>query len=271
MNDSPPPKIEEIVDLDRYPVGDIDATAARRVLERCRRELQTTGATQLEGFVRPAAVEQILIDAAVGRPHAHRTESTHNVYFTPADVSGDADDPRRALVRSAKYAIGFDRLGGASALRALYEWDGLTALVRSALGLERLYRDSDPVGACSIMVYDEGDELGWHFDNSEFAVTLMLAPSGQGGSFEYVPRLRSDENENYEAVRALLAGGRNGVRTMDGAAGTLALFQGRYSIHRVTPIRGATPRINAVLAYASAPEHKLTQETRELFYGATGV
>lgn len=38
-----------------------------------------------------------------------------------------------------------------------------------------------------------------------------------------------------------------------------------------TPIRGATPTINVVLAYASAPDHKLTQETRELFYGATGV
>ncbi len=245
MNDSPRWEIEQVVDLDRYPVADLDSAAAQRVVQRCRRELRATGATQLEGFVRPAAVEQILMDAAAGRPDAHRTESTHNVYFTSADFGLDADDPRRALVRSAKYAIGFDRLGGASALRALYEWDGLTALVRSALGLEDLYRDADPVGACSIMVYDEGDELGWHFDNSEFAVTLMLAPSDRGGSFEYVPRLRSDDDENYDGVRALLAGERDTVRTMDGAAGTLALFQGRYSIHRVTPIagrgRGSTP------------------------------
>ena len=219
--------------------------------------------------MRSAAVEAVLGEAAALERLAYRTETTHNAYFKADDPELEPDDPRRTRVRSAKRAIGWNHIGSGSALRELYEWDGLTAFIRAALELDVLYRDSDPVGACSIMIYDEGDELGWHFDNSEFAVTLMLQSSESGGSFEYVPRIRGPRDENHGAVRALLAGSREGVLAMDGQTGTLALFQGRNSIHRVTPIAGWKPRINAVLAYASEPDHRLTDQTRELFYGAS--
>jgi hypothetical protein len=149
----------------------------------------------------------------------------------------------------------------------LYEWDGLTEFIRAALRLPALHRDADPVGACSVMLYDEGGELGWHFDNSEFAVTLMLQASEDGGSFEFVPWIRDAREERYADVGAVLAGGSGGVLPMNGAAGTLALFEGRYSIHRVTPVLRSTPRVNAVLTYARGPGHRLTELTRELFYG----
>jgi hypothetical protein len=57
---------------------------------------------------------------------------------------------------------------------------------------------------------------------------------------------------------------------MNGAAGTLALFEGRYSIHRVTQVLGSRPRVNAVLAYAREPGHRLTELNRDLFYGKVG-
>ena len=158
-------------------------------------------------------------------------------------------------------------VGPGSPLRRLYEWDGLTEFIRAALALPVLYRDADPAGACSIMLYGQGDELGWHFDNSEFAVTLMLRASEGGGSFEFVPRIRDTGDERRDAVGRLLAGAGDGIMTMDGQPGTLALFAGRHSIHRVTAIQGKTPRVNAVLAYAQEPGHRLTPLNRELFYG----
>ena len=97
------------------------------------------------------------------------------------------------------------------------------------------------------MFYGEGDELGWHVDNADFVVTLMLQPSTSGGAFEYVPMLRSADDPNPDGVRALLSGDRAGVRALSPAPGTPALFRGRLSPHRVTPISGSIPRINAVL------------------------
>ena len=98
----------------------------------------------------------------------------------------------------------------------------------------------------------------------------MLQTSEGGGSFEFVPRIRDAGDERRDAVGRLLAGGGDGILTMDGRPGTLALFAGRHSIHRVTPIQGKTPRVNAVLTYSQEPAHRLTSLNRELFYGQSG-
>ena len=67
------------------------------------------------------------------------------------------------------------------------------------------------------MYYLPGDELGWHFDNADFVVTLMLQAPHSGGGFEFAPMLRSADDRNDEGVRALLAGTSDRVRTMSGA------------------------------------------------------
>jgi alkylated DNA repair dioxygenase AlkB len=259
--------IGDVIDLGRYPIAEPDAAQARSLIQDCRSQLKARGACQLEGFMRPQAVEAVLREASTLVGRAHRTEATHNVYFSKDQPALPADDPRRLQVRSAKRAIGWNQIGSRSPLRLLYEWHALTEFIRAAVELPVLYRDADPVGACSIMFYDEGDELGWHFDNSEFAVTLMLQASEGGGSFEFVPRIRDAHDERLGEVSGILAGTRDRVLSLDGPPGTLALFQGRHSVHRVTPVEGKTPRVNAVLAYAQEPDHRLTQLNRELFYG----
>ena len=63
------------------------------------------------------------------------------------------------------------------------------------------------------------------------------------------------------------AGTSDRVRTMSGAPGTLALFRGHWSPHRVTPVEGNQMRVNAVLSYARTPGQRLKEETYRLFYG----
>jgi hypothetical protein len=259
--------IAEIVDLARYPVGEPGWTSGG-VVERCRAELAEDGACQLDGFMRPAATLAVLEEAGMLSGKAFRTDATHNAYFTELTAGLAGEDPRAISLHSSKRALGFNYCGPSSPLRILYEWDGLVGFLKEVLELPELYHDADPVGACSIMFYDEGDELGWHFDNSEFAVTLMLQECLEGGEFEYVPGVRTAEDENFAGVGAVLRGDSEPVRTLYAAPGTLTLFRGRYSMHRVTPVRGATRRVNAVLAYASTPDHRLTPLNRRLFYGA---
>jgi len=79
--------------------------------------------------------------------------------------------------------------------------------------------------------------------------------------------LRTADDANDDAVRALLAGDRAGVREIRAAAGTLALFRGHHSPHRVTPVESETARVNAVLAYARTPGARLTDSARQIFYG----
>jgi hypothetical protein len=258
-----------VVDLRRYPIDRPDSPEYAQLRERCREQLTAAGACQLHGFMRAQAVQRLVGEAEALRPHAHRTDDTHNAYFEPSDAALSADDARALPQRSAKLTIGYDRIAVDSPLRRLYEADALTGFIRDALGAPALYRDADSSGALSLAIFERADELGWHFDRSEFAVTLMLAPARDGGDYEYVQNLRSEADENLDGVQAVLQGRAPGsVVSLGSEPGTLSLFRGRFSLHRVTPNRAGAPRINAVLAYAQTPGHVLNAVTRELFYGA---
>ena len=260
--------LTSLLDLDRYPIDQLDSPAGAALVDRCRAMLDEDGACQLHGFVRPDAVAAMAAEAQALLATGHRTDDTHNVYFETIDESLPESDVRRHLEHSSKLTAGMDRIADESPLRAIYETDEMTAFVRRCLGLDELYRDADPAGALSYASFATGDELGWHFDRSEFAVTLMLQPTPEGGIYEYVQNLRTPQDENVAGVAEVLTGRSESVVTLANQPGTLSMFRGRYSIHRVTPNASPVPRLNAVLAYATVPDHVLNTVTRELFYGA---
>lgn len=125
--------------------------------------------------------------------------------------------------------------------------------VAAAIGVPRLFRYADPLGALNVAVMGDGDRLQWHYDQTDFVVSLALRGAEAGGDFEYVPLIRSREDENYTGVRRLLLGDETAVRSVPMRPGTLLLFEGRCSIHRVSPIRGRKPRLVALLAYDTKP------------------
>lgn len=257
------PALAQVLDLDRYPIDRPESPRGRALVEFCRAALAFEGACQLPGFLRPDAVRRLVDEALGKRGSAHRTDGTHNVYFEPVTDDGVAS----LLQHSAKSAIAWDLVDDDSPLRVAYTSDALTGFLARVLGPEQLHRFADPLGAASLMVFDAGDELGWHFDRAPFAVTIMLQPGTAGGAYEYHHLLRTADDENPDGVRAALADERPGRITLPNEPGTLSLFQGRYSLHRVTPVAGDRPRINAVLAYSARPDDRMNTLTQELFYG----
>jgi hypothetical protein len=224
------------------------------------------GVSQLPDFLTQAAIGQILAMAEQLSPQGWASESTHNVCFTPlAEAS-----PRSAASlpqRSAKRAIAYDLLPADLPLRVVYESAALTEFVRRVLGKEVLYRSADPLDALEIAEFQQGEELGWHFDNSEFSITLMLQMPDGGGEFQFIRALRSDDDANEHGVLDVLNGDHGGVETLATAPGTLALFHGHHAMHRVTAVEGSQPRINAVLTYGEQPNMTLSPLTQKLFYG----
>ena len=79
------------------------------------------------------------------------------------------------------------------------------------LGKPALYRSADPLDALEIAIFGDVDELCWHFDNSEFSVTVMYEQAAAGGHFDYYPRLRDEHGENYPRVQKILKGSSDGV------------------------------------------------------------
>jgi hypothetical protein len=150
----------------------------------------------------------------------------------------------------------------------LYEWDPLKTFVGTVLDRLPLYRYADPLGALNVATMYEGDELGWHFDLTDFVVSIALQSSDDGGHFEAAPRVRMADDERYDDVAAVLRGEADDrVETIPMTPGTLMLFEGRYSLHRVTPIRGDVPRHVALLAYDTKPGTDSTDLLKLVRYG----
>ena len=262
-----PGDIAAMVDLARYPIADLETPGARDLVADCRHQLERSGALTLPGFIRAATIGPLAAEGRRLAPLAYEYRQDHTCYFEPADEAFPAGHPRRHMIHSFKGGVAADRIGSDTMLRRLYLWDGLMDFVAAALGEARLYRHADPMAALNINVFATGQELNWHFDRTDFSVTLSLTAPEAGGTFEYVPRLRGPGDENYDGVARMLAGGRKGTRWLAFPPGALAVFRGHYSLHRVTPVRGPRPRLAAVLSYVREPDVTFTPYAQKLFYG----
>lgn len=265
------PTAASLIDLATYPIDDLDGPEGQALVESCRLRLARSGALDLPGFLRPDAITLLAEEANGLEDHAHQYATEHNVYFDPPDDTLPPDHPRRHRVRTNKGNVPYDLIPRGSLLRTIYEWDAVLAFVAAVLGEPRLYRHQDPMAALNINVHAEGQELGWHFDRTDFAITLSLQQCEAGGTFEFVPNLRSADDENYPAVAAILAGGTEGLCRTDAAPGTLTLFRGHFSLHRVTPGTGPRKRLMAALSYVREPNVTFSAYARQLFYGRETV
>jgi len=259
-----------MVDLERYPILDLESAAARRVIEAARAQRRESGACELPDFIRPEAVDRMIADAVALTPAAYRSTGVGSAYLEVPDFSLPADHPRRVIGPYATGVIAYDQCPPQSALRRLYEWDVLMRFIEAIVERGTLYRYADPLGALNIAVMGGGDELQWHFDQTDFVVSLALQSAVEGGDFEYAPLIRSAGDENYDAVGDLLRGGRGRVARLPMRPGTLLIFEGRNSIHRVSPIAGDALRYVALLAYDTKPGTTSTELLRLSRYGRNG-
>jgi len=257
-----------LIDLERHPLLDLDTPGGRSVVKEARSELARVGMAVLPGFLKPAVLGSLVAECDALAPLGHFSEVLGTPYIDVPDLTLPEGHPRRTLRRTALTAVAYDRFPGSSGLRALYEWDPLMEFVRVLLGRERLFRYADPLGALNLAVMRDGDELAWHYDQTDFVVSIAIQSSDAGGEFECVPGIRSADDERYDDVRAVLGGDpRVPVSVVPMTPGTLMLFEGRRSIHRVSPIRGERPRYVALLAYDTKPGTDSSDLLKRVRYG----
>ena len=149
----------------------------------------------------------------------------------------------------------------------VYDWLPLPAFVARVLDKPRLFLMDDPLAKVNVLAYRPGEALNWHFDRSQFTTTLLIRAAEAGGEFEYRSGLRSDTDPNYDGVATMLRGEDPDVSRMSLAAGTLNVFAGKNTAHRVTPVQGTRNRVVAVFSYYDNPGVAFSSAERMGFYG----
>jgi len=258
-------QIADIIDQNAHPISADDFTTD------CRDTLEQTGVLVLSDFIKPSALAAMQVEAKAGQDQAYFCAQNHSVYLTPNNSAFAPDHAANRQVVSSKGCICDDMIGNGSPLRILYDSPDFRHFVAYVTGETALHPYADPLSSINIHYANRGQELGWHFDNSSFAITLLIQRPDAGSAFEYIKDLRdADAGEmNYEGVTGLLDGTvQPAVLTMN--PGDLVLFRGRNSIHRVSPNESDKTRMLAVLAYNTEPGVSLSESARMTFYGRLG-
>lgn len=226
-----------------------------------------TGILLLSNFISAKALTQLQQEAATLKTQAYRSTSSYNVYVMPDDNRFTPTAPRNRKFTTTKGCIPADQIPPDSILRVIYEADLFRKFICRLQDLSAIYPYADTLSSININYYDPGDSLEWHFDNADFAITLLIQQCTEGGVYEYVPNMRYDETgrENYNFLEKILDGKIEPQRTKM-TAGDLMLFRGNRSLHRVTNIRQGN-RVLVTLNYNVKPGIPLSEKSRLTFFG----
>lgn len=152
--------------------------------------------------------------------------------------------------------VAADCIDASSLIKKVYNSDVVTEFLAKVMQKPKLYQYADEFQSINIGYLVNGGNRAWHYDGSDCVVTVLLQPADIGGEFEFAPFVRgnrdSNDNdnfiENYEVIQSVVDG-KYPTIVKRAEAGTLNLFNGRRSLHRVRTVYGGSKRIVAVLSY----------------------
>ncbi len=237
--------------------------------EKLGDELNREGILVFNDFLSPQAVKRLQQEAALLKPGAFRSSSAYNLYIAPNDPAFAPDSARNRQFQTTKGCIPDDKVPADSLLRSIYDSLAFRDFLCRMLKVEALYPYADPLSSININYYDPGDALEWHFDNADFAITLLVKKCVKGGVYQYFTdmRLKPDGTEDYETARKCIDGElKPKVQAVD--EGSLMIFRGNRSLHRVTKVEEGE-RVLVTFNFNTKPDVSLSEKSRQTFFGRT--
>lgn len=267
MNNTDTTVLQAMVDCDAYALLHPNSDEWHASVQAVRSELQDQGCSVLQGFIRSEVVEQLEREGETVAPKAYYTTETVNVFNTDPTQSFPENHPGRITFERGNAFVARDQIPSNYLIHQLYTHPLFKQFLAECFEIEILHELSDPLAGLCLNVLQEHREHPWHFDTNEFTVSLLTKSAEQGGTFQYCPNIRSPEHENLTDVNAVITQqAPERVQHLNLQAGDLQLFMGRYSLHRVSPVKGDKERHTAIFAYTKLPDViGNVERTRQLF------
>ena len=248
-------QIDDLVDIATYPLDQPNSVAYKSAVADARSQLQDDGCAVIKNLLRPTAVKIISQEIIERKSNTHFSTSEMNPYFhsTKNPEYPDHHPVNTFIERSSGFIPG-DSWDASLAIDILFRSEMLTNFIRDALETQAVHCYADPLAGLTANILDPGQQFAWHFDTNEFAVTAMIDEADDGGLFQYVPLIRTPDNESFERIQKVLDDDCSEVKTLELHAGDLQIFRGRHSLHRVTRVpKTSRPRHAAIFAYTAEP------------------
>jgi len=246
--------VENLIDLNNYPIHQPDSAEYLEIVKSVRLDLTEDGCAVLSNFLSVEGLDTITNEAEERKSQAYFAESKLcNVYLANGNPNEAEDHPQNIFLERTNGFITADLLGKGTYSHMLYHWQPLREFLTICLSKKKLYIYEDPVSNMIVNLCKPGQTFNWHFDTNEFTITFLLRGAESGGYFEYVPNLRTKDDECFEEVKEVLNGNRSRVKRLNLNAGDLQFFLGRFSLHRVTHNIGSTDRLLLIQSFTEMP------------------
>ncbi len=170
-------KLSEIINQRVYNLLDTD------FVHKCKKDLDQNGVLTLSNFLNADTLKDLVAEAEEKASQAYYTNSTHNVYLTKIDDNFALDHVINRQLVSSKGCICTDQIKSTSKLKILYGSNTFKSFIAKVVGETSLFPYDDPLSSINVHYAGRGQELNWHFDNSEFAITLLLQSPIGGVNF----------------------------------------------------------------------------------------
>ncbi len=254
--------LSKSINLKSHPLDDPN------YINLCKKKITQNSILILKKFLTNDSLNELRLEALKLEKKAFYCSQNHTILLSKPSESFNSDDPLNTSVVSDKGCVPHDLIKKNSKLNVIYKSAIFKNFLKKVLNLKFLYPYSDTLSSINYNYYQKTQQLGWHFDNASFAITLMIQSAETGGDFEYVSKGR-DFNNNYIDKQYLTKILNSSIKPkkINANAGTLVLFYGRNYLHRVTPVTSKKPRILVTLNYNEEKGIKLSENARLTFFG----
>tara|TARA_Y100000996_G_C22408831_1_gene596318 strand:+ start:73 stop:855 length:783 start_codon:yes stop_codon:yes gene_type:complete len=254
--------INSIVNIEQHPIHD------DIYIQKCNLLIRQNSLLVLDNFLSKKSLSRILNEVKSLEEKAFYCEQKHTIMLNKQSDDLDKSDPLNQLMTSDKGCVPHDLIHKESDLNLLYNSKIFKNFVKNVLNLNNIYPYADNLSSINLNYYQKDQQLGWHFDNASFAITLMIQSPTRGGEFEYITEGR-DSKSNYidKTLISNIINGKIQPKTLNVNEGTLILFYGRNYLHRVTPVQSETSRILITLNYNEENYVELSENARLTFFG----
>ena len=255
--------IHKIVNLKKHPIIN-----SIKYINECYYKLKNKSVLQLDNFLTLEVLEALQKEANGLRKDAFYCSQNHTILLNKKNINYKGDDPCNIEVKSDKGCIPHDMIDKNSFLNKLYKSKYFIEFIKKTLNVKNIYPYKDKLSSINYNFYEKKQQLGWHFDNASFAITLMISSPDKGGVFEYFAKGRNYEKNyiNKKLIKKVLDK-KVKINKLKVNPGTLILFYGRNYLHRVTPVESKKGRILVTLNYNLEKGIELSPNARKTFFG----
>ena len=234
----------------------------------CRAKLKKDLILKLDDFLTTEALLNLRKEAKMLHKKAFYCSQKHTILLDKKNNMMSRNDPCNLEIISDKGCVPHDLIPNSSHLNSLYKSKIFINFLINVLKIKKIFSYKDKLSSINYNYYEKNQQLGWHYDNASFAITLLIENSNKGGIFEYVNKGRNYEKKylNKKYISSIISE-KKPAKKLVVKPGSLILFYGRNYLHRVTPVLSNKGRVLVTLNYNTEKGIELSTNARRTFFG----